>query len=75
MFICICRPASSEACTFNDCVFVAEMNRAIMDTEHNYENMMYKEVVRTGFFEMQVTTILLYGFYKVFSFDQCIECE
>lgn len=30
------------------------MNKAIQETEKNYENMMYKEALRTGFFELQL---------------------
>ena len=29
------------------------MNKAIIETDKNYTNMMYKEALRTGFFEFQ----------------------
>ena len=36
-----------------DRVFDAEINRAILCTEQAYENMMYKEVLKSGFFQLQ----------------------
>ena len=30
------------------------MNKAIIETDKNYEAMMYKEALRTGFFELQL---------------------
>lgn len=38
---------------FNDKVFISEMNRCILQTAENYEKMMNKEALRTGFFELQ----------------------
>lgn len=32
----------------------SEMNAGIMKTEQNYEKMMFKEALKTGFFEFQV---------------------
>ena len=40
--------------TFHDRVFVSEMNKAIQETRVHYENMLYKEAVKAGFFEFQV---------------------
>ena len=40
--------------SFNDRVFVNEMDSYIQETEKNYEKMMFKEALRTGFFEFQV---------------------
>ncbi len=37
-----------------DRVFENEMNKKIKETEENYEKMLYKEAIRTGFFEYQV---------------------
>ncbi|XP_022906298.2 leucine--tRNA ligase, cytoplasmic [Onthophagus taurus] len=41
-----------EISTFNDKVFQAEINLKIKETESNYENMLFKDALRTGFFEM-----------------------
>jgi len=49
-----------EASTFNDKVFASEMNRGITTTHQHYNNMMYKEALKTGFFEFQV----LLHYYK-----------
>ncbi|XP_045681272.1 leucine--tRNA ligase, cytoplasmic [Phyllostomus hastatus] len=39
--------------TFNDRVFSSEMNAGIIKTDQNYEKMMFKEALKTGFFELQ----------------------
>lgn len=39
--------------TFNDKVFESEMNQKIQETEENYSKMLYKEALKTGFFELQ----------------------
>uniref|UniRef100_A0A8C6L2C0 Leucine--tRNA ligase, cytoplasmic n=1 Tax=Nothobranchius furzeri TaxID=105023 RepID=A0A8C6L2C0_NOTFU len=39
--------------TFNDRVFASEMNASIIRTEQHYERMMYKEALKSGFFEFQ----------------------
>lgn len=39
--------------TFNDRVFVSEMNWGVMKTEQHYEKMMYKDALKSGFFEFQ----------------------
>ncbi|KAF6081621.1 hypothetical protein HJG60_007525 [Phyllostomus discolor] len=39
--------------TFNDRVFASEMNAGIIKTDQNYEKMMFKEALKTGFFELQ----------------------
>ncbi|KAG8128680.1 hypothetical protein E2320_015510 [Naja naja] len=44
---------SGPARTFNDRVFASEMNAGIIKTEQNYEKMMFKEALKTGFFEFQ----------------------
>lgn len=44
---------SGPADTFNDKVFDSEINLKIMETKDNYENMLFKEALRTGFFELQ----------------------
>ncbi|KAJ6668000.1 hypothetical protein lerEdw1_016321 [Lerista edwardsae] len=44
---------SGSATTFNDRVFASEMNSGIMKTDQNYEKMMFKEALKTGFFEFQ----------------------
>jgi leucyl-tRNA synthetase len=42
------------ATTFSDRVFCVEMNKAINETERYYEQTLFKEAMRTGFFEYQV---------------------
>ncbi|KAM8835839.1 leucine--tRNA ligase, cytoplasmic [Synchiropus picturatus] len=44
---------TGPASTFNDRVFASEMNSGILKTEQHYEKMMYKEALKTGFFEFQ----------------------
>ncbi|XP_031557263.1 leucine--tRNA ligase, cytoplasmic-like [Actinia tenebrosa] len=44
---------TGDASSFNDRVFDSEINRAIRMTEANYENMMYREALKTGFYELQ----------------------
>lgn len=44
---------SGPANTFNDRVFASEMNAGIIKTDQNYEKMMFKEALKTGFFELQ----------------------
>lgn len=39
--------------TLSDKVFISDMNKAILETKNFYEKMMYKEALRTGFFEFQ----------------------
>lgn len=42
-----------DATTFNDKVFESELNLKIRETQENYEKMLFKEALRTGFFELQ----------------------
>nr|XP_045745492.1 leucine--tRNA ligase, cytoplasmic [Mirounga angustirostris] len=44
---------SGPVSTFNDRVFASEMNAGIIKTDQNYEKMMFKEALKTGFFEFQ----------------------
>ncbi|ROJ62511.1 Leucine--tRNA ligase, cytoplasmic [Anabarilius grahami] len=44
---------TGPADTFNDRVFISEMNSGIIKTEQHYERMMYKEALKSGFFEFQ----------------------
>lgn len=44
---------SGPASSFNDRVFASEMNAGIIKTDQNYEKMMFKEALKTGFFEFQ----------------------
>uniref|UniRef100_A0A0V0G4H9 leucine--tRNA ligase n=1 Tax=Triatoma dimidiata TaxID=72491 RepID=A0A0V0G4H9_TRIDM len=39
--------------TFHDRVFISEMNQKITETDEFYKKMLFKEALRTGFFEMQ----------------------
>ncbi|XP_050416526.2 leucine--tRNA ligase, cytoplasmic [Patella vulgata] len=44
-------PASEY--TFNDKVFISEMNKAIQSTKEYYQGYLFKEALRSGFFEFQ----------------------
>ncbi|XP_069574339.1 leucine--tRNA ligase, cytoplasmic-like [Brachyistius frenatus] len=44
---------TGPADTFNDRVFASEMNAGILKTEQHFERMMYKEALKSGFFEFQ----------------------
>lgn len=46
---------SGPASSFNDRVFASEMNAGIIKTDQNYEKMMFKEALKTGFFEFQAS--------------------
>merc|ERR1719414_222547 len=39
--------------SFHDRVFHSEMNKLLLETEANYQNLLFKEALRTGFFSMQ----------------------
>ncbi|XP_014217285.1 leucine--tRNA ligase, cytoplasmic [Copidosoma floridanum] len=41
--------------TFNDKVFDSEINLKIKETGENYDKMLYKDALKTGFFELQST--------------------
>ncbi|XP_037957838.1 leucine--tRNA ligase, cytoplasmic [Teleopsis dalmanni] len=40
--------------TFNDKVFISEMNLKTQQTDENYRKMLFKEALRTGFYELQI---------------------
>uniref|UniRef100_A0A673YVN6 Leucyl-tRNA synthetase 1 n=1 Tax=Salmo trutta TaxID=8032 RepID=A0A673YVN6_SALTR len=44
---------TGPADTFNDRVFGSDMNAGIIKTEQHYQRMMYKEALKSGFFEFQ----------------------
>ncbi|XP_045894902.1 leucine--tRNA ligase, cytoplasmic isoform X1 [Micropterus dolomieu] len=46
---------TGPADTFNDRVFASEMNTGILKTEQHYDRMMYKEALKSGFFEFQAS--------------------
>lgn len=39
--------------TTSDQIFISEINKAILETQHFYEKMLFKEAMRTGFYEFQ----------------------
>ena len=39
--------------TFHDNVFRSEMNKLLGETEANFQNLLFKEALKTGFFNMQ----------------------
>ncbi|XP_071120452.1 leucine--tRNA ligase, cytoplasmic-like isoform X1 [Mytilus edulis] len=44
---------TSKTLTISDKIFDSEMNKAINETKGHYEKMLYKEALKTGFFEYQ----------------------
>ena len=42
------------------CVLSSEMNAGILKTEQHYDRMMYKEALKSGFFEFQVNKLSIY---------------
>lgn len=44
---------NGPANTFNDQVFLSEINLKIKETDEYYKKLLFKEALRTGFFEMQ----------------------
>ncbi|CAD7000678.1 unnamed protein product [Ceratitis capitata] len=40
--------------TFNDKVFISEMNLKTRETDENYRKMLFKEALRSGFYELQL---------------------
>lgn len=40
--------------SFHDRVFDSQMNALIRDTDKNYSQMLFKEALKSGFFEFQV---------------------
>lgn len=49
---------------FYDKTFESEINKAIQLTKRNYEAMNFKEALKSGFFELQVSTSRL--FFNIF---------
>ncbi|XP_018899955.2 leucine--tRNA ligase, cytoplasmic isoform X1 [Bemisia tabaci] len=47
------RNGPPEKYRWTDKVFISEMNLKIRETDENFEKMLFKEALRTGFFEMQ----------------------
>lgn len=43
----------SGAYNFHDKVFISEMNTKINQTDDNYSKMLFKEALKSGFFELQ----------------------
>jgi len=44
---------TGPATCFDDRVFESSINKAIDETDTNYKNMMYREALKTGFYELQ----------------------
>ncbi|KAL7300784.1 hypothetical protein TKK_0006759 [Trichogramma kaykai] len=42
-----------KSSTFNDRVFESEINLKIQETKENYDKMLFKEALKTGFYELQ----------------------
>ena len=43
-----------ECFTYQDRVFSNEINDLIVKTDANYENTMFRDAVKTGFYDLQV---------------------
>lgn len=55
---------SRNNATFHDEVFVNEMNKRMQETSKNYNEMLFREALRTGFFEMQAARDKVIGTLK-----------
>ena len=51
-----CNPPNNY--TYHDRVFANKMNHFIQLTDHHYEATMYREALKTGFYDLQVRIIL-----------------
>ena len=53
--------------TFHDKVFANEMNKRMNETAKNYDSMLFREALRTGFFEMQAARdkVLEKNYYEI----------
>ena len=47
---------NTENLTYHDRVFSSEINLAIKTTEEHYDNMMFREAVKCGFYDLQVNS-------------------
>ena len=48
------RNDSRENWSYQDLIFNNEINRAIKLTDQFYDNMLFREAVKTGFYDLQV---------------------
>ena len=60
----------SSSYTYYDRVFESEINQAVLLTDSNYEEMLYKEAMRTGFYDLQVPTPLTCSASQWFPWQQ-----
>lgn len=58
--------------SFQDRVFESQMNALIRETDKNYSLMLYKEALKTGFFEFQVNSICPLSNHRQQS-DRCFD--
>jgi len=47
-------------CVWHCLCVCSEMNKGIDETKRHYQRMMFKEALRTGFFEFQVSMVFSY---------------
>ena len=47
------RNNDSSLFTYHDRIFDNEMNRIVRDSDDHYSNMLYREAVKTGFYDLQ----------------------
>lgn len=47
------RDVPSEKFTYQDCIFDNDMNRLIKSCQEAYENLMFREAVKFGFYDFQ----------------------
>ena len=48
------RNVSRERWSQHDLAFYDDMNKAIMLTDQHFENTLFKEAIKTGFYDLQV---------------------
>ena len=56
---------STKKTTFHDQVFVNEMNKRMQEASRNYHEMLFREALRTGFFEMQAARDKVMNFQQL----------
>ena len=47
------RSNDSTRFTYHDRIFSNEMNNIVRETDNHYSNMLYREAIKTGFYDLQ----------------------
>ena len=53
------RATPTDQWTYHDRVFANDINEAIIITDQHYSNMLFREALRVGFYDLQVNITLL----------------